>query len=176
MGEIRSTLDIIMEKTKGLTLTDSEKQELQREEVEGRVRGLFQKYADGAINLERLKREVDAFGEKRHEMAGRALLEECLTSLDLEGDEDPVLEVLKHLVNVDPNPLRVILAEFREDLKQKKDATEEMLRGRLEKLGVSGSAVMPNIKADQGMAQYLSEKREMFHDRLDSFRSSLSEP
>jgi hypothetical protein len=37
MGEIKSTLDIIMEKTRGLTMTAEEKREFQRKEVEGKV-------------------------------------------------------------------------------------------------------------------------------------------
>ena len=38
MGEIKSTLDIIMEKTKGLTMTEEEKEGLRRTELAERVK------------------------------------------------------------------------------------------------------------------------------------------
>ncbi len=38
MGEIRSTMDIIMEKAKGLTMTDEEKEAFRKKETEGKVR------------------------------------------------------------------------------------------------------------------------------------------
>ena len=37
MGEIRSTLDIIMEKTKGLTMTEEEKKDFIKKETEGKA-------------------------------------------------------------------------------------------------------------------------------------------
>ena len=47
MGEIKSTMDIIMEKTKGLTMTEEEKAEYKHKELTGKVRGLIQKFLDG---------------------------------------------------------------------------------------------------------------------------------
>jgi hypothetical protein len=38
MAEIKSTLDIIMERTKNLTMTDEEKASFRRKEAEGKVR------------------------------------------------------------------------------------------------------------------------------------------
>ena len=56
MGEIKSTLDIIMEKTKGLTMTEEEKTAFKSKEMEGKVKGALQKFLDGILDVERLKK------------------------------------------------------------------------------------------------------------------------
>jgi hypothetical protein len=46
MAEIKSTLDLVMEKTKNLNLSNAEKQDQKNKEMESRLRGLVQKYQD----------------------------------------------------------------------------------------------------------------------------------
>ena len=52
MGEIKSTLDIIMEKTKGLTMSEEERTSFKEKELTGKVKGLVQKYINGFLRLE----------------------------------------------------------------------------------------------------------------------------
>ena len=43
MGEIKSTLDLVLEKTKNLTLSSEEKEEQKQKEIEKRIKGMMQK-------------------------------------------------------------------------------------------------------------------------------------
>ncbi len=65
MAEIRSTLDIIMEKAKNLTVTDEDKKDFVEKEVQGRVKGLFQKYLDGILSTQQLKTKMASFDAER---------------------------------------------------------------------------------------------------------------
>ena len=168
MGEIKSSLDIIMEKTKGLTVSEEEKKTFQKDEVDRKVRGIFQKFLDGLMDLERAKMEVVSLGEERQRMAREALKKECLDRIDPEGDPSPFLAVLEHLAGVDPHPLGEILSEFQRDLETQKKGTESVLRKRLKKQGISGSAVIPNLKVNPEWIRYLSETREEFREKLES--------
>ncbi len=51
MGEIKSTLDLVMARTKHLTLTDEEKKTQQSVNVKQRLQGLIQKFQDHAIKF-----------------------------------------------------------------------------------------------------------------------------
>ncbi|MBW2432576.1 MAG: hypothetical protein JRF36_03165, partial [Deltaproteobacteria bacterium] len=51
MGEIKSTLDLVMEKTRNLNLSDEEKQDQKNKEIESRLNGLLQKFEDQIITL-----------------------------------------------------------------------------------------------------------------------------
>ena len=55
MGEIKSTLDLVLEKTKNLTLSSEEKAEQKQKEIENRIKGMMQKYQDGVLFSEQLK-------------------------------------------------------------------------------------------------------------------------
>jgi hypothetical protein len=57
MGEIKSTLDLVMEKTKDLTLSSEEKKAQKQKEIENRIKGLLQKYQDGFLSKSELKTE-----------------------------------------------------------------------------------------------------------------------
>jgi len=93
MGEIRSTLDIIMEKAERVTVTDEDKDAFMKNEVEGKVRGLLQKYLDGIINQERLKREVRAMSDERYVVATTVLKKECLGRIEPGEDNRPLLKM-----------------------------------------------------------------------------------
>ena len=65
MGEIKSTLDLVMEKTKHLSLSDEEKQSQKKAELEKRVNGLLQKYQDQVLSLEQLLGEYTRLKQER---------------------------------------------------------------------------------------------------------------
>ncbi len=46
MGEIKSTLDLVMDKTRHLTLSDEEKQEQKEKEFKKNLKGPTQKFQD----------------------------------------------------------------------------------------------------------------------------------
>jgi ribosomal 50S subunit-associated protein YjgA (DUF615 family) len=170
MGEIRSTLDIIMEKTKGLTMSEKEKKAFKEQEMEGKVRGVIQKFLDEIFNMDQLKAEVAGLVEKGGDMVKRLIREESVSRIKLEGDNEALLRVLEEFTGSDVESLRQVLKEFHRRLEQEKEAREKELRKELEKQGISGSAVLPNIYADPEWSRYVSEIKEEFQERLTSYR------
>jgi len=55
MGEIKSTLDLVLEKTKHLSLTSEERQLQQQNEIKKRIGGLLQKYQNKLVSGEQLQ-------------------------------------------------------------------------------------------------------------------------
>lgn len=166
MGEIKSTLDIIMEKTKGLTATEEEKEAFKKAEVEGKVRGFLQKFLDGLLDEERLKMEMAAFSGDKLDMARETLKEECLRRIDPEEDNTPFFKVLKHVAGMDAGPFQRVLSAFHEDLERQGTLREEALRERLRQRGVSGSAAVPNLKADPEWIHSVLEMKAEFRKKV----------
>jgi hypothetical protein len=167
MGEIRSTLDIIMEKTKGLTMTAEERQAIQRNEIGGKVRGLVQKYLDGALDLEKLRDEITAMEGDRQGMALESLKEEC-THLDPDGDASPYLKILEMLLKADTGPVKKVLSAYHEEMDQRKRSWEARAMERLRRRDISGSALVPNLRADPAWMDVVSEEKAAFHKKLSS--------
>ena len=166
MGEIRSTMDIIMEKAKGLTMTDEEKEAFRKKETEGKVRGLLQRFLDGFIDAERLKDEIGSLGEKRYAVAREALIRECMGRMEPGADNTILLDALENAAGLDIAPIRKIILDYNQDLEQQKMDRKQVLQKNLEGLGISGSAVIPNIHADQEWIKHLPEMNKGFQEKL----------
>ena len=166
MGEIKSTLEIIMEKTKGLTMSEEEKEAFRKKETEGKVRGLFQRFLDGFIDAERLKDEIGSLGEERYAVAREALLRECMGRMEPGADNTILLDALENAAGLDIARIKKIILDYNQDLEQQKMDRKQVLQKNLEGLGISGSAVIPNIHADQEWIRHLSEMNKGFQEKL----------
>jgi hypothetical protein len=167
MGEIRSTLDIIMEKTEGLTMTTEERKAIQRNEIEGKIRGLFQRYLDGALALEKVQGEIMAMEGEGQSMALASLKEEC-RHLDPDGDASPYLKVLERVLKVDTGPVKRLLSAYHAEMDQRKRSWEARTIERLRSMYISGSALVPNLRADPAWMVAVSEEKAGFHKKLSS--------
>lgn len=55
MTEIKSTLDLVMEKTRHLSFSEQEKKDQHSEEFAKRIKGLIQQYQDQKLKAENLQ-------------------------------------------------------------------------------------------------------------------------
>ncbi len=168
MGEIRSTLDIIMEKTKGLTLSEEEKKAFKEQEMAGKLRGLIQKYLNGSVDMDKLKEEIAALADEDEDMVMRLIREETVSRMGLGENNDSVLTVLEETTGWDVRSIRASLKAFEQRFERERISREKELGKKLEEKGISGSAVMPNINADPKWAHYLSEIRDEFKEKVGS--------
>lgn len=173
MGEIKSTLEIIMEKTKGLTMTEEEKKGLQKREIEAKVKGFLQKFMDGIIDWQRIRVGIAGLGQERHQMARKALLEGCLGRIDPEADNERILDVLEQVVGVNTGAFRKLLSKFHQDLAKKRDDQTSVLKQQLKGKGIWGTAIIPNINADPEWVEYVLKRRDEFQSGLDSLSPEL---
>jgi len=166
MAEIRSTLDIIMEKTKNLTLTEEEKKAFRKKEIEGKVKGLMLKFIDGLMDLNNLKMEISAIDEKNLEMAMEVVKKETLDRIDPEADNRRLLEILEQVAGIDTTPFERLLSDFNKDLDREKGIHEQRLMKQIQEKGISGSAVLPNIHAHQEWIQFVLDTKEKFRENM----------
>ncbi len=166
MAEIKSTLDIIMEKTKGLTMTDEEKRELKRKEIAGKFKGLVQKFLDNIIDLERLKADAVAVGEGHEDMFRLVSIQEAIGRVEPESDNEPLLKILESTTGMDTGPIREFMTDFERKLEREKGVHGKRLLETLKKKGVSGSAVIPNLDADSQWLDHVSKLNEEFRKKV----------
>ena len=168
MAEIKSTMDIIMEKTKGLTMSEEEKVEYRQQELTSKVRGLIQKFLEGGLKLDKFKVEVAALSDKQGDAVRETIVEESIPHIQLGADNDPVFRILKETADTDVGPIREMERAFIDRIAGERTDREKFLREKLEKQGVSGSAVIPNIAADPDWRQYVSDENETFRAKISS--------
>jgi len=173
MAEIRSTLDIIMEKAKDLTVTEEDKKEFAEKEVQGRAQGLFQKYLDGILSTEQLKREMASFDMDLKPVAEKELLTACLSAMTVEGDNQPVFEMLDQFLHCDIKPILDLIDEFQEQQNKEGSKRSADRIQTFRKWGVSGSSIIPNLAADSAWRDFISNMQERFQERLKGLRCKV---
>jgi hypothetical protein len=86
MSEIKSTLDLVMEKTRHLTMSQEEKEAQKRIEANRRLQGLLQKYQDNLLKKENLKKELDSLKIAYELDVDEMLADLLLNNLKLDRD------------------------------------------------------------------------------------------
>jgi len=168
MAEIKSTLDIIMEKTKGLTMTDEEKRELKRKEMAGNFKGLVQKFLDAFMDTEDLKIELADLGKGHEDMLREIIMREIAGRVQPEEDNEPFMKILEKTTGINIGPIRDLLADSERKLEKERATRVKSLMKRLKKKGISGSAVVPNLDADSQWRDYVSKRKEKFRNKVET--------
>ena len=169
MGEIKSTLDLIMEKTKGLTMSEEERRAFKEQEMEGKVKGLIQKFLDGGLDMVKLKMEMTVLAETNEDMVRMMIRKESIPRIEIGENNEPILRILEETTGLDTVSIRTALKDFEGKLEQEKGVREKELIKSLNKKGLSGSAVLPNLEADPEWGQRVSKMRNEFQKKLGSY-------
>jgi hypothetical protein len=146
MGEIRSTLDIIMEKTRDLSLSPEEKRKLKRQEWLGKARGWVQKYQDDLIDVYEVKAALQKLGES--EGADLFLKEEIIAAIEPGGRNRKHWDLLENLWDSDLQGQKEMVRQVQEELDQARRERIRLALDRLAERGISGTAVFPNLNRD----------------------------
>ena len=163
MGEIKSTLDLVMERTRHLTLSDEEKQKQRREEGVKRLQGLLQQYADGALSVAQLGTGARRLQDDYDFDASRHMVAEALGRIDPDQENVQWLALLRDSGQQETLTIvEAALAEYRADHRRLDTDQGEAARERLAAAGIAGTAVVPNPDAEPAWQQAAAELKDRF--------------
>ena len=175
MGEIKSTLDLVMEKTRHLTLSQEEKDSQKKAEVHKRLKGLVQKYQDNLLRKDRLEKELNILKKTYDLNVDEILLNLLLSSLEPGRHYKMYLELLNEIYGLNVSGLEKIFQDFKGAVKS---ATEERVREIKADLAktrfISGTAVVPNLESDSEWLSMLGNIKGRYDQILDREKSTLT--
>ncbi len=174
MGEIKSTLDLVMERTRHLSLTDEEKKRQRAADFEKRLQGLLQQYADGAETVETFRQRLTDLETETASGGQSVLVAAVARCIDPDGDNARWLELLDQVA---PG-LRQPLGDALDAHRAKQDAL--MAAGAQDQLGrlghdngISGSAVVPNPQQDPACRERLVALREETRTEIEAIAGQI---
>ena len=112
MAEIKSTLELVMERTRNLTQTEEEKREQAVGEFKKSLSGLLQKFLDGALTPDRFREDLHRLQENAQVTDGGIILGEICKRLDFEGDNTWALNLLREAFDINPQGIAAVFAEY----------------------------------------------------------------
>ena len=175
MGEIKSTLDLVMEKTRHLTLSQEEKKVQKRIEVNRRLQGLLQKYQDNLLKKEILKKELDNLKIAYDLNVDEMLADLLLNSLKLGRDNTLFFELLIEIFGLNLSGLETIFQNFKAAVKSATEERVDQIKTDLSKKRfISGSAVVPNLESDREWLSMLDHIMDGHDQILNKEKAALT--
>lgn len=159
MAEIKSTLDLIMERTKDLLPSKEERKAFVEKEWSGKVRGILLKYLDGRIGVEALRSEVASLGEPPGLRIADVLNRELPERIDPDGDNERVFLLMEALGHGNSEGWNTLLREYRRRRTERQKALEQAALARLAASGIGGNAVRPNLESDPDFLEFREKER-----------------
>jgi hypothetical protein len=174
MGEIKSTLDLVMERTRHLSLSTEEKEEQRREDFAKRLQGLLQPYADGVLSVEELRDRMAALQEETGITGQHPAVAAVLGRIDPDRNDDRWSALLEHLAPDICRPLDEILAAYRAKRAALLQTAQAQLQDRLARdHGITGSAVVPNPRRDPAIQKNLAALRDDTTDNITKLTQEM---
>jgi RNA polymerase-interacting CarD/CdnL/TRCF family regulator len=174
MGEIKSTLDLVMEKTKNLSLSSEERQAQKNQEIDSRIRGLLQKFKDRALKVDNFKSEYHKLQKDYDFLENAHLIKEICGQIELGADNQALFELLAEFKVSDLERLTSVLQEYQTVLEEAAGQRRKILKDQLAKIHfVAGSAVVPNLENDNEWRKEAGEIRAKYGALLDEEKFKL---
>lgn len=174
MGEIKSTLDLVLEKTKNLTLSSEEKESQKQKEIENRIKGMVQKYQDGILSINQLITDYELLKKDYTIPQNNSLIIEITQRIEPDQDNQSLLELLQECCTIDTTAIEAIIENFRKQYIAASQSRIEQLKEDLAKRhNISGSAVLPNLDVDEQWRQKIGELRAGYEAQLNRVKASL---
>jgi hypothetical protein len=174
MADIKSTLDLVMEKTKHLSLSGEEKQKQKTIEIEKRINGLLHEYQDQALPKDRLLMEFDKLKADFSLPDNASFVNQILSGLSLDKDNHLLLALLKEFCDADLAGIASMLDEFEDEVNSAASYRMVELREELaQKHLISGSAVVPNLQADDTWQAEAGAIRSKFEKKLEEEKGRI---
>ncbi len=171
MTEIRSTIDLIMERTRGMSLSEDEKEDLRREDFRKKARGLRLRLMDNPSNSDDILSVLQQESEGDRQILEALLWEELVREMPANTHIFQHLDLLEKIPQAEKD--KSILREARESFKEAtksraKDKKKILLREKkkLASWGISGSSVVPKLPSDFDAGDDLARLVEQYKYRI----------
>jgi hypothetical protein len=180
MAEIKSTLDLVMERTRDMRPSRKEREEMLAREREKRAKGLLLRLNEGHLKPESLRQAaVEAAGPDEARALEAELLRLLVQDLSLDQDLGPAvggLEALAGETASEPlQALQVLWQEYRDGLAVLEgQAAAEVLQD-LARRGITGSALRPKAARTPALEARQSDLRRRMETGFEQARRALQE-
>lgn len=173
MAEIKSTLDLVMERTRNLKITEEDKKKIKEEELKGKIKGLIRRCLDGYARFEDEYRALLADFDR--DAARKALADELIGQFDpLHGrydENEKLFAMIEAIFPSEASSMQQKIESWEASLRPARENRVAAIRETWKKALLSGSALTPNLEKDPEWRDYTGRKRDELRSELRSLFS-----
>lgn len=177
MAEIKSTLELALERTRKLAMTQEEKEEIKRQELLKKATGLSRRYVEGHAPLHEILREIERMTDQEKSKVKQLLLSQWMEALSLEYDYGRLFDGIESLGGMKVSDLRekfqLLVSEYEAERKKTEQDVEREVIEELKAEGISGTAVVPRFEDHPKWRERTQAMNALFCKRVEDIKEAL---
>jgi len=177
MAEIKSTLELALERTKKMAISEKEKEEIRHKELVEKAKNLFHRYREGHAPLSELQKEIERMDEKTSAAVKESLLSQWINALSFEDEDERLIKGIAWLKNGRIEEVRErfrhLSSQYREAMENAKHEVRIRLEEALKREGIVGSAIEPNVVGSPLWKEAVEKVDHRYGEKLDEIRKQL---
>lgn len=178
MAEIKSTLELALERSKRYTLSKKEKEEIKQKEIQEKASSLFYRYEEDRLSLNDLQREIERMEEGIRKPVEEALLKRWVEALSLSGENEKILRGMEWLrqqpIDEVREPLQKLVGQYQREKDRLRQDVRSQLLEDLRKEGFGGDAIEPNVEMSKVWKEALSTFDQEYQLKLKKIKERLT--
>jgi hypothetical protein len=176
MAEIKSAIELAMERTKNLVMDDKEKRVAAERDLEMKVKTVMRRFTEGMLSTGQAEKEFTS-AEGDPGLKRQLVLKAILDEINLDKDNSDLFELLSLVGSSLPAGCAEELEGLRKEFLQQKERTamtvRERVMDRLRGLSIRGDALEPNVEAWPEWQEGLGELAQSFEGRLSQWKEKV---
>ena len=169
MGEIKSTLDLVMERTKHLSMTDEEKAQQKNTEFEKKLNGLLTRYSDNRIPLEMLEEQILKLQTDLNVSDLTLVPQAVMKFINPDHNNSIWLDLMARIKSDVCKPLKDLFETYNEEkMRILNNSQQDVLDQLARNHGISGSAVLPNPEKDPQCREKLTALQNKVKEQIQA--------
>lgn len=177
MGEIKSTLELAMERTKKFAISEKEKEEIKQKEVLQKATSLFHRYREGHLSLNEILKQIEKMEKKTAATVRESLLSQWIDALSLDDDDERILKGIESLKGQNLDELKqkfhYLLSQYQVVKGTIKEEVRVQFTEALRKDGIYGSAVEPKLEGGELWKKENEKLDQIYKVKLEEIKEQL---
>ncbi len=168
MSEIKSTRDLIMERTRHLSLSPEEREALRMKEAQERVKALLSHYLNETLSLEEVMSSLSSLPIDQT-LIKRIVGREIIDRFDPQAQNDRLLSLFERALHEDISFINERDRTFQEELATLRAQRVQEILAHLAFEGIGGSALIPNLERDASLREAIAERLRHLREDIAAF-------
>jgi len=176
MAEIKSAIEIAMERTQTLRLSSEEKERIKAEELQSKAHGLVNRFLEVDLHFRELAKELTKYSSEQRSQVEKIMIADFAAAMDLDRNNERIFQGVEILAPAKKGLLgkgKVLIEEYQTQRGKERRKTEKALRHKLETRGITGTAVLPKLEGSGEWAQAMSVFRQPYEEKLKNMKKEL---
>jgi len=176
MAEIKSAIEIAMERTQGLRLSSAEKEKLKEGEFQSRAHTLVNRFLEVDLHFREVEKELAKYSAAQRSQLEKIMIRDLAAALDLDRDNELIFQGIGILAPEKTGKIpkvKELSKDYQEKKKEAQGKMAEVLRTKWANLGISGSAVAPKVAESPEYAEALKAFRPSYDAKLQTLKNEI---